>query len=259
MNLELKRPIAFFDLETTGINTATDRIVEIAILKIMPDGSQHKKRMLLNPEMHITKTASDIHGITDEMVKDAPTFKQVANEILQFMDNCDIGGYNSNKFDVPVLIEEFLRVNINFNMEGRKLIDVQKIFHKMEQRTLTAAYKFYCDKELEDAHTAMNDTIATFEVLDAQLERYNNLGKSVDNIIAFIGEEKFIDIARRFVYQNGVPAFNFGKHKGKPVEKVFQEEPQYYDWMMRGDFPLHTKQKLSELFNEYSLKKLNKK
>ena len=259
MNLQLKRPLAFFDLETTGTNTATDRVVEIAILKVAPDGSQQKKRILLNPEMPIPKAASDIHGITDEMVKDAPTFKQVANEIMQFLENCDLGGYNSNKFDIPVLIEEFLRVNINFNMEGRKMVDVQKIFHKMEQRTLTAAYKFYCNKELEDAHSAMSDAEATFEVLDAQLERYANIGNSVEEILAFTGEEKFIDIARRFVYQNGVPAFNFGKHKGKSVEKVFAEEPQYYDWMMKGDFPLHTKQKLSEMFNDYSLKKLSRK
>ncbi len=258
MNLQLKRPIAFFDLETTGINTSSDRIVEIAILKIMPDGTQLKKRMLLNPEMPIPKAASDIHGITNEMVKDAPTFKQVANEVMQFLENCDLGGYNSNKFDVPVLIEEFLRVNINFNMDGRKMIDAQKIFHKMEQRTLTAAYKFYCDKELEDAHSALSDATATFEVLCAQLARYTHIGTTVEDILAFTGEEKFIDIARRFVYQNGVPCFNFGKHKGKPVEEVFKIEPQYYDWMMRGDFPLHTKQKLSEMFNAYTLKKLGK-
>lgn len=258
MNLALKRPIAFFDLETTGINTATDRIVEIAILKIMPDGSQQKKRMLLNPEMKIPKASSDIHGITDEMVKDAPTFKQVANEIMQFLDNCDLGGYNSNKFDIPVLIEEFLRVQINFDMTNRRMVDVQKIFHKMEQRTLTAAYKFYCNKDLTDAHSALSDATATFEVLNAQLEKYTQIGRSVEDIIAFTGEEKFIDIARRFVYQNGKPAFNFGKHKGKLVEEVFEKEPQYYDWMMRGDFPLHTKQKLSEMFTAYSMKKLKK-
>lgn len=259
MNLKLERPLAFFDLETTGINTATDRIVEIAIVKVMPDGTQQKKRFLLNPQMPIPKASSDIHGITDEMVKDAPTFKQAANEILQFLHNCDLGGYNSNKFDIPVLIEEFLRADINFDMEGRKMIDVQKIFHKMEQRTLAAALKFYCDKELENAHSALSDAEASFEVLDAQLQRYAHIGNSVQDILAFTGEEKFIDIARRFIFQNGLPAFNFGKHKGKLVEKVFDEEPQYYDWMMRGDFPLHTKQKLTEMFNAYSLKKLSRK
>ncbi|AYD49000.1 MAG TPA: 3'-5' exonuclease [Arachidicoccus soli] len=255
MNIQLQRPLAIFDLETTGINTVTDRIVEIAIVKTLPTGEQQRKRKLVNPQMPIPKGAQDIHGISDEMVKDAPTFKEIANEINQFLDNCDIGGYNSNKFDIPILVEEFLRVGLDFNLAGRKLVDVQKVFHKMEQRTLSAAYKFYCDKSLEDAHSAEADAMATWEVMQAQIERYPNIGNTIESILAFTGEEKFVDLSRRFILQNDIVVFNFGKHKGKSVSDVLKHEPQYYDWMMKGDFSLHTKQVISEILNQTLLKK----
>lgn len=255
MNISLQRPLAFIDLETTGINLGSDRIVEIAIVKIMPDGSKLVKRKLINPEMAIPKESSEIHGITNEMVKDAPTFRQAANEIKQFLDNCDISGYNSNKFDIPLLVEEFYRVDQDFKIDGRKLLDVQKIFYMMEPRTLSAAYKYYCDKTLVDAHSAEVDATATWEVLDAQLERYPQLGNSIDSIFNVIGEEEIVDFARRMIVQNGKIVFNFGKHKGKEVEKVLQHERSYYDWMMNGDFPQHTKMKLTEIFHKVYLKK----
>lgn len=255
MKLQLTRPIAFIDLETTGINISTDRIVEIAIVKVMPDGTRIPKRKLINPQMSIPKSSSDIHGITDEMVKDAPTFKQVANEMKQFMENCDLGGYNSNRFDIPMLIEEFLRVGIEFSIDGRKLVDVQKVFHLMEQRTLSAAYKFYCQKSLDGAHSAEIDATATWEVLEAQVERYPQIGNTVESIVKFTGEDDIVDFARRFIKDNGVELFNFGKHKGKPVTQVLKEEPQYYDWMMKGDFPMNTKQKLTEILNRTLIKK----
>lgn len=254
MKLQLIRPIAFIDLETTGINITTDRIVEIAIVKLLPDGTQQVKRKLVNPEMPIPAEASSVHGITDEMVKDAPTFKQIANEIKQFLEQCDLGGYNSNRFDLPLLVEEFLRVGLHINLYDRKFIDVQKIFHLMEQRTLSAAYKFYCNKSLEDAHSAEADAKATLEILMAQIERYPNLGNTVDKITKFTGEEELVDFARRFIKKNGVEYFNFGKHKGKTVVEVLSAEPQYYDWMMKGDFPMNTKQKLTEMFNKIKLK-----
>jgi len=255
MKLQLTKPIAFIDLETTGINISTERIVEIAIVKISPDGTQQIKRKLINPQMPIPKASSDIHGITDEMVKDAPTFKQAANEIKQFLDNCDLGGYNSNRFDIPMLIEEFLRSGLEFTLEGKKLLDVQKVFHMMEQRTLGAAYKFYCNKSLENAHSAEVDATATWEVLEAQVERYPQIGNTVETIVKFTGEDDIVDFARRFVKDNGIEIFNFGKHKGKPVTQVLKEEPQYYDWMMKGDFPMNTKQKLTEILNRTLLKK----
>jgi DNA polymerase III subunit epsilon len=255
MNLQLVRPLAFIDLETTGINISVDRIVELAIVKIMPDGTKLVKRKLINPMMPIPKSSSDIHGITDDMVKDAPTFKDVANEVKQFLDNCDLGGYNSNRFDVPMLFEEFLRIGMAFNLEGKKMVDVQKVFHLMEQRTLSAAYKFYCGKTLEDAHSAEADATATWEVLDAQVARYPNIGNTVDSIVKFTGEDDLVDFARRFIKVNGIEVFNFGKHKGKAVVEVLKLEPQYYDWMMKGDFAMHTKQKLSEILNRTLLKK----
>lgn len=255
MNIELKRPLAVIDLETTGLNPGTDKIVEIAIVKIMPDGTRQVKRKLVNPEMPISKQSSDIHGITNEMVKDAPTFRQVANEIKQFLENCDLGGYNSNKFDIPVLVEEFLRIGIDFKFESRKLVDVQKIFYQMEPRTLSAAYKFYCNKELVNAHSAEADVLATWEVLDAQIERYPQLGNSIESILKVIGEDEIVDFARRMIVQEGKIVFNFGKHKGKCVEEVFRVERSYYDWMMQGDFPQHTKQKLTEILNKVYLKK----
>lgn len=253
--LQITKPLAFIDLETTGVNLGTDRMVEIAIVKILPDGNKSVKRKLINPEMPIPQASSDVHGITDDMVKDAPTFAQAAREIKQMLDGCDLAGYNSNRFDIPLLVEEFMRANIDFDMKGRKLVDVQNIFHKMEQRTLSAAYKFYCNKTLEAAHSAEADATATYEVLIAQLEKYPELGKTVDSINKTLGDEVIVDFARRFVMDDGVEVFNFGKYKGQSVAKVLQKEPQYYDWMMRGDFPQHTKQKLTEIFTRSKLKK----
>ncbi|OIQ97383.1 DNA polymerase III PolC-type [mine drainage metagenome] len=255
MKLQLTRPIAFIDLETTGINISTDKIVEIAIVKIAVDGSKIVKRKLINPQMPIPAASSEIHGITNEMVKDAPTFKQAANEIKQFIDNCDLAGYNSNRFDIPMLIEEFLRAGLDFNVDDKKLLDVQKVFHMMEQRTLGAAYKFYCNKQLENAHSAEVDATATWEILEAQVERYAQIGTTVESIVKFTGEDDIVDFARRFIKENGVEIFNFGKHKGKPVTQVLKEEPQYYDWMMKGDFPMNTKQKLTEILNRTLMRK----
>ena len=255
MPLQLKRPLVFIDLETTGVNLSTDRVVEIAIIKINPDRSKVSKQKILNPQMPIPKSSSAIHGITDEKVKDAPTFKQVANELKQFIDDADLSGYNSNRFDIPMLMEEFLRAGFTIDMTNRRMLDVQHIFHMMEKRTLGAAYKFYCEKELHDAHSAEADAIATWEILEAQLTRYTHLGNSLDTILQFTGEEKFVDFARRFIMDNDVEVFNFGKHKGRPVSDVLRAEPQYYDWMMKGDFPLHTKQKLTEILNRSLLRK----
>ena len=253
--LKLTRPLAFIDLETTGINLGTDRIIEIGMIKILPDGNRSARRKLINPEMAIPAASTDIHGISNEMIKDAPTFKQAANDIRQFLDNCDLSGYNSNRFDIPMLVEEFLRAGVEFDMKGRKLVDVQKVFHMMEQRTLTAAYKFYCQKNLEGAHSAEADARATMEILEAQVERYPQMGNTIDSIVKFTGEEVIVDFARRFIMDKGVEVFNFGKHKGRPVTEVLKAEPQYYDWMMRGDFALHTKQKLTEILNRSLLKK----
>ncbi len=255
MKLQLTRPIAFIDLETTGVNISIDRVVEIAIVKILPDGTRQVKRKLINPQVPIPESSSAIHGITDDMVKDAPTFKQAANELKQFLENCDMGGYNSNRFDVPMLIEEFLRIGIEFSIDGRKLVDVQKVFHMMEQRTLSAAYKFYCQKVLDGAHSAEIDATATWEVLEAQVERYPQIGDTVESIVKFTGEDDIVDFARRFIKEKGIEIFNFGKHKGKPVTQVLKEEPQYYDWMMKGDFAMNTKQKLTEILNRTLIKK----
>jgi DNA polymerase-3 subunit epsilon len=255
MKLQLIRPIAFIDLETTGIMISTDRIVEIAIVKVLVDGTRQVKRKLINPLMPIPIGSSEIHGITDEMVKDAPSFKQVANEIKQFLENCDMGGYNSNRFDIPMLIEEFMRAGIEFSIDGRKLVDVQKVFHMMEQRTLSAAYKFYCQKTLEGAHSAEVDATATWEILESQVERYPQMGNTVESIVKFTGEDDIVDFARRFIKEKGIEIFNFGKHKGKPVTQVLKEEPQYYDWMMKGDFAMNTKQKLTEILNKTLVKK----
>ena len=253
--LQLNRPIAFIDLETTGVSLSADRIVEIAIIKLLPDGTRQVKRKLINPEMPIPKEASDIHGITNEMVAAAPTFKQSANEIKMYIDNCDLGGYNSNRFDIPILMEEFLRSGLDVDLSKRRMIDVQHIFYTMEPRTLSAAYKFFCEKELVNAHSAEADIAATIDVFMAQLQRYQNLGNSIDSILGVIGEEKIVDYARRFGFDDkGNEIFNFGKHKGRPVTDVLKAEPQYYDWMMRGDFPLHTKQKLTEILNRTLLK-----
>ncbi len=254
--LQLTRPIAFIDLETTGVNLSKDRIVELAIVKIMPDGSRVAKRKLINPQMPIPQASSDIHGITDEMVKDAPTFKDVSNEVKQFLENCDLGGYNSNRFDIPILMEEFLRAEMDVDLSTRRMVDVQHIFYTMQPRTLSAAYEFFCNKELEDAHSAEVDINATIEVFEAQLAKYEKLGTTIDSILGCIGEEKIVDYARRFSFnEKGEEVFNFGKFKSMPVAEVFKKEPQYYDWMMKGDFPMHTKKKVTELFNRTLLKK----
>jgi DNA polymerase-3 subunit epsilon len=254
--LQLKKPLAFIDIEATGTNVSTDRIVEIAIVKILPDGNRSVKRKVINPQITIPQVCIDMHGITNEMVKDAPVFKQVAQEIRQFLDGCDLACYNAYRLDIPMLMEEFIRAEIEFEMKGRKVVDVQKIFHQMEQRTLSAAYKFYCNKILDGAHGAEVDANATAEILGAQVERYPQLGQTVDSILKAVGEDPIIDYARRFTYDDkGVEVFNFGKHKGRPVADVLKAEPQYYDWMMKGEFPMNTKQKLTEMYTRIMLKK----
>lgn len=251
MNLNLKRPIIFFDLETTGTNVTNDRIVELSYIKVYPDGREETKSRRINPEMHIPEGATAVHHITDEMVKDEPTFRQVSKALLEIFDGCDIAGYNSNKFDVPLLIEEFARVGLNFDISGRNFIDVQNIFHKMEQRTLVAAYRFYCGKELEGAHSALCDTQATYEVLKSQLDRYDTLENDVEKLSAFSRAGRGIDLASRFVLDdNDVPVMNFGKHKGKPVKEVFRREPSFYAWMMQGDFSRNTKDVATRFYNE---------
>ncbi|HTO17160.1 MAG TPA: 3'-5' exonuclease [Edaphocola sp.] len=254
--LKLERPLAFFDLETTGVDTAKDRIVEIAIVKLMPDSSRQEYVKRINPEMHIPEQTTAIHGITDEDVKDAPTFKAVAHEINNFIKDCDLAGYNSNRFDIPCLVEEFLRAGVPVDFKSRKLVDVQQVFYKMEPRTLSAAYKFYCQKEHKDAHAAKADVDVTIEILEAQLAKYNEeIGTNVNDLHKFTGGDEFVDYARRVVLKDGIPIFNFGKHKGKPVAEVFKKEPQYYDWMMQADFALHTKQCISEILNQTLLKR----
>lgn len=262
-----QQPLAVFDLETTGLDISNDRIVEIAILKISPDGKQEQYVKRINPEMTISEESAAIHGITNEMVKDAPTFSDLAEEIAAFIGDAHLVGYNSNKFDIPVLAEEFLRVGSDFPVAERKFIDVQNIFHKMEQRTLVAAYKFYCNKELVNAHSAMADVTATFEVLVAQLERYK---ETLKNDISFLAEfsqnnkNQLLDFAGRIaVNEEGKAMYNFGKHKGKTVEQVADEEPGYYGWMLNSNFPLYTKEVLKKEMNrikaERELTKENRK
>lgn len=248
MKLNLKRPIVFFDLETTGVDTSKDRIVEISMIKVMPDGSKDVKTRRVNPEMPIPAEATAVHGITDEDVKDEPTFRQLAKSLAQFIQGCDFGGFNSNRFDLPLLVEEFLRVGVDVDLKRRKFVDVQTIFHKKEQRTLVAAYKFYCDKDLTDAHSAAADTMATYEVLCAQLDRYDDLENDIDFLAEFSEREKAVDYAGRIVYnEQGVEVFSFGKYRGQSVEEVFRREPSYYAWMMEGDFPLYTKKVITEI------------
>lgn len=248
MKLKLTRPIAFFDLETTGVNIGTDRIVELSILKIFPDGKRETKTMRVNPTIPIPASSSEIHGIRDEDVADAPTFEDIAPNLYIFLHDCDLGGYNSNKFDVPLLAEEFHRVGYDFDITEKKLVDVQNIFHKMEQRTLAAAYQFYCGKSLENAHSAEADTTATFEILLAQLDRYDELKSDVDFLHTFSKRGNNVDLAGRFVSNDkGEVLINFGKHKGKTVESVLEQEPSYYSWMMRGDFAQDTKKVLKNI------------
>lgn len=249
MNLNLANPIVFFDLETTGINVAKDRIVEISVLKVFPNGKEEQKTMRVNPEMHIPEESSKIHGIYDEDIKDSPTFKIIAKELARYIEGCDLGGYNSNRFDIPLLAEEFLRAEIDFDMARRKFVDVQTIFHKMEQRTLSAAYRFYCEKSLEDAHTAAADTMATYEVLKAQLDHYGDkLENNIDFLSKFSTQNRNVDFVGFIIYDDkDVEIFNFGKYKGVPVEKVLKEQLGYYDWMMKSDFPLYTKKMLTKI------------
>ena len=248
MQLNLKRPIVFFDLETTGVDTARDRIVEISLVKVMPDGEEIVKTRRLNPGMHIPEEASAIHHITDEDVKECPRFEQVAKSLAQFLEGCDFGGFNSNRFDLPVLVEEFLRAGVEVNFKKRRFIDVQNIFHKMEQRTLVAAYKFYCDKNLEEAHSAEADTLATYEVLKAQLDRYPELQNDVAALADFSSRGETADYAGRILYnEKREEVFGFGKYRGRKVEEVFRQDPSYYSWMMDGDFPLYTKKVITEI------------
>ncbi len=249
MALQLTRPLVFIDLETTGISPAKDRIVEIALVKLMTDGQTIEKRWLINPQMPIPPQATAVHKITDADVANEPTFKQLSNELFENIKGCDIGGYNSNRFDVPLLVEEFLRAGVDFDTDTIELVDVQRVFHAMEPRTLGAAYKFYCNQELVNAHSALADVKATYEILVSQLERYPQLGTDIESIHKVIGKDKIVDFARRFVYndQNKI-IFNFGKHKGKEVTQVLKDEPQYYDWMQKSDFEEHTKKVLSKIF-----------
>ncbi len=249
MDLNIKNPLVFIDLETTGIDVVNDRIVEIAALKIMPNGTQEIKCRRVNPTIPIPPDSTAIHGITDEDVKNESTFKEIARSLAQFMEGCDLAGFNSNKFDFPLLAEEFLRADVDFDFRKRKFIDVQTIFHKMEKRTLEAAYKFYCDKDLIGAHTAEADTVATFEVLKSQLDRYPELQNNVDFLAEFSTHKQNADFAGRIIFdENGLEVFNFGKHKGKSVEDVLSKEPSYYAWMMKGDFPLYTKNVLTSIY-----------
>ena len=248
MKLNLKNPIVFFDLETTGTNINSDRIVEICYLKVYPNGNEETKTMRINPEMHIPEEASAVHGIYDEDVAECPTFKEVARNIANDIEGCDLAGFNSNRFDIPVLAEEFLRADVDIDMSRRKFVDVQVIFHKMEQRTLSAAYKFYCGKDLADAHSAEADTLATYEVLKAQLDRYGELQNDVAALAEFSTRAESADFAGRILYnEKGEEVFGFGKYKGRSVAEVFRVEPSYYSWMMNGDFPLYTKKIITEI------------
>lgn len=249
MQLNLKTPLIFFDIESTGLNVATDRIIEISVVKVLPNGDTETKTRRINPTIPISPESFKVHGISDEDVKDCPTFKEIAKSLAKWMEGCDIAGYNSTKFDIPMLSEEFLRAGIDFDFRKRKLVDVQVIFHKMEKRTLEAAYRFYCDKTLDNAHSAEADTLATYEVLKAQLDRYpDDLKNDIGFLSEFTTVNRSVDYAGRIVLNDkDEPVFNFGKHKGKTVESVFRTEPSYYSWMMEGDFTLDTKQVLTKI------------
>ena len=249
MNLQLKRPIIFFDLETTGVDTSHDRIVEISMVKVGVDGEKQVKTRRINPEMPIPAEATAVHGISDEDVKDEPTFKQIAKSLAQFIEGCDFGGFNSNRFDLPMLVEEFIRAGVDVDFKRRKYIDVQNIFHKKEQRTLVAAYKFYCDKNLENAHSAEADTMATYEVLEAQIERYGDIGNTVEELAEFSTHGQSVDFAGRIALnEKGEEVFTFGKYKGRTVVEIFEKEPSYYSWLQNGDFPQYTKKIVTEIY-----------
>ncbi|MGK7394082.1 MAG: exonuclease domain-containing protein [Candidatus Cyclobacteriaceae bacterium M3_2C_046] len=268
MYLNLKNPLVFFDLETTGTNISQDKIVELSFVKMTTNEQVVTKTMRINPQIPIPVETSLIHGIYDEDVKDAPPFKAIAKELARFLEGCDLSGYNIVKFDVPMLVEEFLRANVDFEVSSRKLIDAQKIFHLMEKRTLSAAYKFYCNKDLTDAHSAEADTKATLEILEAQVKRYENMPVTdlLGNHIGVIENnmeslhkltcDNMVDLAGRIILKDGIEVFNFGKHKNKPVQEVMEKEPNFYDWMMKGDFPLDTKRKLTQIkLKGFNLKK----
>src|SRR6202000_2434322 len=270
MKLNLKRPLAFFDLETTGTNIGIDRIVEISVIKLHPDGSEEVQTWRINPEIQIPLESSRVHGIYDEHVKDEPAFKALGTAIAEFIGDSDLAGFNSNKFDIPMLMEEFLRAGVSFDLDKRHFVDVQNIFHQMEQRTLKAAYQFYCKKDIINAHSAEADTRATMEVLLAQIEKYENaefedkkgnrskpIVNDIEALHKFTNLNSPVDFAGRMVYnEQGEELFNFGKHKGKRVEDVFNIEPSYYSWMMQGDFPLYTKRKLEEIYSRWNAKRI---
>ena len=248
MQLNLRNPLVFFDLETTGIDIAKDRIVEISMVKVMPNGEEIVKTRRINPGMPIPPESTAIHGITDEDVKDCPKFKEIAKSLAAQIEGCDLAGFNSNRFDIPMLAEEFLRAGVDVDLNRRKFIDVQTIFHKMEQRNLTAAYKFYCNKDLANAHSAEADTMATYEVLKAQLDRYPELENDVNFLSKYSSFTNNVDFAGRMVYnEKGLEVINFGKYKGRLVEEVLKSDPSYYAWIMNGDFPLNTKKMLTEI------------
>ncbi|WP_297889265.1 3'-5' exonuclease [uncultured Capnocytophaga sp.] len=248
MELKLSKPICFFDLETTGIDIIKDRIVEISILKVYPNGNKESKTWLVNPTIPIPKAASDVHGITDERVANEPTFKELAKQIHNMIKDSDLAGYNSDRFDIPLLAEEMLRAEVDFDLGNRVSVDVQTIFHKMEQRTLSAAYKFYCGKDLIDAHTASADTNATYEILKAQLDRYDSLENNIKKLSEFTYRKQIADFAGFIGYNaKGEEIFTFGKHKGKRVEDIFDEEPGYFGWLLGADFPLYTKKILTAI------------
>lgn len=257
MNIQLERPIVFFDLETTGVQIATDRIVEISILKVYPNGNKESWTKLVNPEIEIPKAASDIHGITNEKVVTEPKFSELAPKISAMIEGCDLAGFNSNRFDIPLLAEEMLRANVNFDMAGRASIDVQVIYHKKEQRNLSAGYKFYCDKELENAHSAEADTMATYEILEAQLDKYEDLENDVAFLSQYSTHQKRADFAGFILYdEENEEIFSFGKYKGRKVVDVLRENPGYYSWMQNADFPLYTKKILENVKNNMNPKRV---
>ncbi|RAV27710.1 3'-5' exonuclease [Sinomicrobium soli] len=256
MELKLTRPICFFDLETTGTDVAKDRIVEISVLKVYPNGNKESRTWLVNPEMPIPAYSTAIHGITDEKVAGEPTFKELSREVYNMIKDSDLAGYNSNRFDIPLLAEEMLRAEVDFDMKNRYAVDVQTVFHVMEKRTLEAAYKFYCDKTLENAHSAEADTTATYEVLKSQLDRYEELENDIGFLSEFTTRKQTADFAGYIVYnEKGEEIFGFGKHKGKLVEEVLEKEPGYFGWLLNADFPLYTKKVLTGI----KLRKLNNK
>ena len=254
MKLNLRNPIIFFDVESTGLNITSDRIIEIAYIKVWPNGNEESRTLRINPEMHIPEQSTAVHHITDDDVKDCPTFKQVARELGHVFEGCDIAGFNSNHFDVPILAEEMARAGVDFDVTRRKFIDVQTIYHRMERRDLAAAYKFYCGREMDNHHAALADTQATYEVLKAQLDRYPDvLQNDVEELAKISSYSRNVDLAGRFVYDDdGHEVFNFGKYKGQRVEDVLKRDTGYYGWMLNGDFTLNTKQALTRLKLKYT-------